>query len=110
MSLAKLIPTTPALHPIPPKLNVSMSSRRPKWLTTMADMDGMGQKVEQFTTSTPISRAATPVLAKTSATALKTDCCVSRMHVAWVRSVGSACIDSGTYVSGPNPEFVKIFL
>ena len=39
----------PAEQPIPDKLYVLMSGLIPKWLTTMADSDGVGLNSEQFT-------------------------------------------------------------
>ena len=59
------IPTLPLIteaeQPMPPRLKESTSSRMPNLLTSIALSEGVGQKSEQLTTSTPISSGRVPV-------------------------------------------------
>mmetsp|Transcript_28431 Transcript_28431/g.93360 ORF Transcript_28431/g.93360 Transcript_28431/m.93360 type:complete len:240 (-) Transcript_28431:332-1051(-) len=59
-----------AEHPIPPRLNVCTSERKPKRLTSMAEREGVGQKREQLTTRIETSCGATRVASSSCSTAL----------------------------------------
>ena len=58
---ARPMAMTPALQPMPPRLNDRMSSRILKRLTSMADREGVGQKREQLTTRMSMSLGDRPV-------------------------------------------------
>ncbi len=57
---ARPIAITPALQPMPARLNESRSERMRKWLAIMADSDGVGLNSEQLTTRMSMSLAARP--------------------------------------------------
>ena len=57
---ARPMAMTPALQPMPPRLNDKMSSRILKRLTSMADREGVGQKSEQLTTRMSMSLGDKP--------------------------------------------------
>lgn len=80
--------STPAEHPIPARLNDTMSDRILKWLTTMADRLGVGLNREQLTMRTSTSVGESASLVSTSSTARKSTMRASTRASSIVRDVG----------------------
>ena len=75
----------------------------------MAESDGVGLKSEQLTTTTPIWRGCTPVLASTSLIDEKQTCSNSQRASDIEIAGGDSLSPGGRYVSSPSPERSRIF-
>ncbi|KAJ0607974.1 hypothetical protein HanPSC8_Chr03g0106421 [Helianthus annuus] len=110
ISLAKSTAITPALQPIPPRLNVLIFPRSLYLLTIMELNDGVGLNRLQFTTKIPISFGLTLVDLNRLSRAPNITSSASFLAAAIEGTGGMLCRASGRYVSSPRPDLSKIFL
>lgn len=87
---ASWVASTPAEQPIPAKLNDTMSDRILKWLTSMADREGVGLNSEQLTTKMSMSVGFSCNRDSTSDTVVNSTMRASSRASAMVRAVGVA--------------------
>ncbi|KAL8158960.1 hypothetical protein V2J09_000497 [Rumex salicifolius] len=80
----------------------------PQWLMIIADSEGVGLKMLQFTTSTPTSFARIFVFSNSSSSAPKITIAASSRPTFIVEMLSFEAIDLGMYVSSPIPDASSI--